>query len=70
MSDNIYVVSGAGIYNETTHLGAGDDTLIAGDYAGFVLIDLLKDNRIKFTVIKVINFNGDTDTNFTMWLEQ
>jgi hypothetical protein len=70
VGDNIYVVSGAGNFNETSCLGAGDDTLISGEYAGFVLIDLLKDNRFKLTVMKVINLNGDTETTFTMWLGQ
>jgi hypothetical protein len=70
VSDNTYVVSGAGIYDHHINsIGAGDDTLLAGEYAGFVLIDLLKDNKTRLTVTKVININGDTETTFTMWLE-
>jgi len=70
VGDNTYVVSGSGIYDyHTDSIGDGDDTIFAGEYEGFVLIDLLKDNRIKLTVIKVINIKGDIDTTFTMWLE-
>ena len=70
MGDNTYVVSGSGIYDyHTDSIGDGDDTIFAGEYEGFVLIDLLKDNRIRLTVIKVMNIKGETDTTFTMWLE-
>ncbi|MCH8033068.1 MAG: metallophosphoesterase [Bacteroidetes bacterium] len=70
VGDNTYVVSGSGIYDyHTDSIGDGDDTIFAGEYEGFVLIDLLKDNRIRLTVIKVMNIKGDTDTTFTMWLE-
>ena len=70
VGDNTYVVSGSGIYDyHTDSIGDGDDTIFAGEYEGFVLIDLLKDNRIRLTVIKVMNIKGETDTTFTMWLE-
>ena len=70
VADNTYVVSGAGIYDSHTNSTAvEDDTIFAGEYGGFVLIDLLKDDRIRLTVIKVININGDTENTFKMWLE-
>ena len=70
VGDNTYVVSGGGIYDNTNSIGVGDDTILTGEYAGFVLIDLLKDSRIRLTVIKIININGDTETTFTMWLNE
>jgi len=70
VGDNTYVVSGAGIYDyHTSSIGVDDDTIFVGEYGGFVLIDLLKEDRIRLTVIKVINTNGDTEATFTMWLE-
>jgi hypothetical protein len=69
VGDNTYVVSGGGIFDHTTSLGNGDDTILSGEYAGFVLIDLLKDDRTMLTVIKVINIIGDTEKTFTMWLD-
>ena len=71
VGDNTYIVSGAGSYDyRTRSIGVDDDTIFVGEYGGFVLIDLLKDDRIMLTVIKVINTNGDTEATFTMWLNQ
>lgn len=71
VGDNTYIVSGAGSYDyHTRSIGVDDDTIFVGEYGGFVLIDLLKDDRIMLTVIKVINTNGDTEATFTMWLNQ
>jgi hypothetical protein len=70
VGDNTYVVSGGGIYDDINSIGNGDDTILSGEYAGFVLIDLLKDNRAKLTVIKIINIKGDTEKTFTMWLDE
>ena len=70
VGDNTYVVSGAGIYDSHTNsIAVDDDTIFAVEYEGFVLIDLLKEDRIRLTVIKVINIDGDTENTFKMWLE-
>ena len=70
IGDNTYVVSGAGIYDyHTSSIGIGDDTIVAGEYEGFVILDLLMDDRIRLTVSRVINKSGDTETTFTMWLD-
>ena len=70
VGDNTYVVSGGGIYNHTESIGKGEDTILSGEYAGFVVIDLLKDDRTMLSVMKIINLNGDTEKTFTMWLNE
>ncbi|UCH66600.1 MAG: metallophosphoesterase [Ignavibacterium sp.] len=70
VGDNTYVVSGAGIYDHTTSLGEGEDTIVSGEFAGFVVIDLLQNDRTKLSVIKVLNIDGDIETTFTMWLDE
>ncbi|MBK9099231.1 MAG: metallophosphoesterase [bacterium] len=71
VNDNIYIVSGAGIWGHVEKaLGEGDDTFFAGRFEGFVTLSILKDNRIQLNVIRVINENGDSENVFTMWVKE
>ena len=71
VNDNLYVVSGAGIWGHVEEsLGEGDDTIFAGQHEGFVILDYLHDGRTKLTVIKVVNEAGDSKSVFSMWLNQ
>ena len=70
-NDNIYVVSGAGIWGHVERaLGEGDDTIFAGRFEGFITLNFLMDERIQLSVIKVINEKGDTENVFSMWVKQ
>lgn len=71
VNDNIYIVSGAGIWGHIEKaLGEGDDTIFAGRFEGFVTLSILKDNRIQLNVIRVINENGFTENVFSMWVKE
>ena len=71
VNDNIYVVSGAGIWGHIEKaLGEGDDTIFAGRFEGFVTLNIFKDDRIQLNVIKVINEKGDTENVFTIWVKE
>lgn len=70
VNDNIYVVSGAGIWGHVEKaLGEGDDTIFAGRFEGFVSLNILSDERIQLNVIRVINERGDTENVFTVWIK-
>jgi len=70
-NDNIYVVSGAGIWEHVERaMGEGDDTIFAGRFEGFVSLNILSDERIQLNVIKVINEKGDTESVFSMWVKE
>jgi len=71
VNDNLYVVSGAGIWGHVEKaLDEGDDTIFAGRFEGFVTLNFLMDERIQLKVIRVINENGDTENVFTMWVKE
>ncbi|HEY6626766.1 MAG TPA: hypothetical protein VIZ21_07415, partial [Ignavibacteriaceae bacterium] len=71
VNDNLYVVSGAGIWGHVEKaLGEGEDTIFAGKFEGFVTLNFLMDERIQLNVIKVINEKGDTENVFTMWVKE
>jgi predicted MPP superfamily phosphohydrolase len=71
VNDNLYVVSGAGIWGHFEKaLEEGDDTIFAGRFEGFVTLNFLMDERIQLNVIKVINERGDTENVFTMWVKE
>lgn len=71
VNDNIYVVSGAGIWGHIEKaLGEGDDTIFAGRFEGFFTLNIFKDDRIQLNVIKVINEKGDTENVFTIWVKE
>ncbi|MDZ7624418.1 MAG: metallophosphoesterase [Ignavibacteriaceae bacterium] len=71
VNDNLYVVSGAGIWGHVEKaLGEGDDTIFAGKFEGFVSLNFLKDGRIQLNVIRVINENGETENVFSMWVKE
>jgi predicted MPP superfamily phosphohydrolase len=71
VNDNIYVVSGAGIWGHVEKaLGEGDDTIFAGRFEGFITLNFLMDERIQLAVIKVINEKGDTENVFRMWIKE
>ena len=71
VNNNIYVVSGAGIWGHVERaLGEGDDTIFAGRFEGFITLNFLVDERIQLSVIKVINEKGDTENVFSMWVKQ
>jgi hypothetical protein len=69
ISDNLYVVSGTGIWGHVEEsLSEGDDTIFAGQHEGFVVLDYLYDGRIQLSVIKVLNESGKTQNVFSIWL--
>lgn len=71
INDNLYVVSGAGIWGHVEKaLGEGDDTIFAGRFEGFVTLNILNDQRIQLNVIKVINESGKTEIVFSMWVKE
>jgi hypothetical protein len=71
INDNLYVVSGAGIWGHIEKsLGEGDDTIFAGRFEGFVSLNIFNDERIQLNVIKVINEKGDTENVFSMWVKE
>jgi len=71
VNDNLYVVSGAGIWGHVEKaLGEGEDTIFAGKFEGFVTLNFLMDERIQLNVIKVINEKGDIENVFTMWVKE
>lgn len=68
-SDNTYLVSGAGIWGHVEDsLGEGDDTIFAGRYSGFMVIDFLSDGNKKLSVVKVLDESGECGVVFTMLL--
>jgi hypothetical protein len=70
-NDNIYIVSGAGIWGHVERaLGEADDTIFAGRFEGFITINLLTDERIQLSVIKVINEKGDTENVFSTYVKE
>ena len=71
VNDNLYVVSGAGIWGHVEKaLGEGENTIFAGRFEGFVTLNYLIDERIQLNVIRVINEKGDTENVFTMWVKE
>ena len=71
VNDNLYVVSGAGIWGHIEKaLGEGDDTIFAGRFEGFVSLNIFNDERIQLNVIRVINEKGDTENVFSMWVKE
>jgi hypothetical protein len=71
VNDNLYVVSGAGIWGQVERaLGEGDDTIFAGRFEGFVSLNIFRNGRIQLRVIRVINKNGDTENVFSMWVKE
>lgn len=71
VNDNIYAVSGAGIWGHVVKsLGEGEDTIFAGRFEGFVSLNVFNDNRIQLNVIRINNEQGYTETVFSMWLEE
>ena len=67
--ENTYLVSGAGIWGHVEDsLVEGDDTIFAGRYSGFMIIDFLSDGNKKLSVIKILNESGESQTVFTMLL--
>ena len=69
IGDNLYVVSGTGIWGHVEEsLSEGDDTIFAGRYEGFIVLDYLFDGRINLNVYKVLNENGHSKSIFSMWL--
>jgi hypothetical protein len=71
VNDNLYVVSGAGIWGHVERaLGEGDDTIFAGRFEGFVSLNIFRNGRIQLRVIRVINKNGDTENVFSMWVKE
>lgn len=71
INDNIYVVSGAGIWGHVERaLGEGDDTIFAGRFEGFVSLNIFNDERIQLNVIRVINEKGESEKVFTMWVKE
>jgi len=71
VNDNLYVVSGAGIWGHVEKaLGEGDDTIFAGRFEGFVSLNIFNDERIQLNVLRVINEKGDIENVFTMWVKE
>jgi hypothetical protein len=70
VNENLYVVSGAGIWGHAEEsIGEGDDTIFTGEYEGFVMLDYLSNGKIKLSVIKVLNNEGDSIIDYSMWLK-
>ena len=70
-NDNIYAVSGAGIWGHVVKaLGEGEDTIFAGRFEGFVSLNVFNDDIIQLNVIRINNEQGYTETVFSMWLEE
>lgn len=68
--ENPYLVSGAGIFGHLEDsLGKGDDTIFAGRYSGFMVIDFLSNGTKKLSVIKVIDETGEDEVVFSMMLD-
>ncbi len=69
VNDNVYVVSGSGIWGHVEEsLTEGDDTIFAGQHEGFIILDYFFDGRIKLSAIKVLNKAGDSQNVFSIWL--
>jgi hypothetical protein len=69
VNDNVYVVSGSGIWGHVEEsLTEGDDTIFAGKHEGFIILDYFFDGRIKLSAIKVLNKAGDSQNVFSIWL--
>lgn len=64
-NDNLYIVSGAGIFDLVDdHVGYGDEILYADNVPGFFMLDFLADGRIKLSAIQVLDRQGNTRTSF------
>jgi hypothetical protein len=64
-NDNLYIVSGAGIFDLVDdHVGYGDETLYADNVPGFFMLDFLADGRIKLSAIQVLDRQGNIRTSF------
>lgn len=69
VNGNKYLVSGAGIWGHVTEsLTNDEDTIFAERYEGFMILDFLRDGRIRLTVIKVIDEIGKNSEVFSIFL--
>lgn len=67
---NIYLVSGSGVWGEAERsLSEEDDTIFKGRYEGFMILDYYSDNKVKLSVIHVLDENGNYEEVFSMWLK-
>lgn len=68
VKDNLYLVSGAGIYDLVDdYVGAGDETLFADNVPGFFILDFLSDGRIRLSAIQVTDRSGNTKTVYELY---
>lgn len=69
-NNNIYLISGAGIYNGVdSQLGSGEDAIYTADEPGFMVLDFYKDKRIKLSVIEVIDESGKVSVSFSKYIK-
>jgi hypothetical protein len=70
-AENIYLVSGAGVWEGVEEsLTEGDDTIFKGRYEGFMNIDFVDNGRVRLSVIRVLDENGNHKEVYSMWLEK
>jgi len=67
VNDNLYLVSGAGIYDLVDdYVGTGSETIFADNVPGFFILDFLSDGKIRLSAVRVIDRLGNTATAFEM----
>ncbi len=68
ITNNLYLVSGAGIYDLVDdYVGKGNETIYADNVPGFFMLDFLSDGRIRLSAVKVIDRQGSTAITFEMF---
>ncbi|MBT8390742.1 MAG: hypothetical protein HKP17_09585 [Ignavibacteriaceae bacterium] len=67
--ENIYVVSGSGIWGHVEEsLSEGDDTIFSGQHEGFIVLDFISNGKMELKAIKVTDERGNSQQVFSMWL--
>lgn len=66
----LLLVSGYGTSKHDPSLSAGENTIFAHRYPGFMRIDLLRDGRVRLGVIEPVDDAGDPGEVFSMWVRQ
>lgn len=71
INDNLYLVSGAGIYDLVDdYVGLGNETIYADNVPGFFILDFLTDGRIKLTAVKITDREGSTVKTFELFTKK
>ncbi|MFO7525966.1 MAG: metallophosphoesterase [Ignavibacteriaceae bacterium] len=65
---NIYVVSGAGIYDLVAQrVSEGNETIYSEAAPGFFIIDFLDDGRIRLSAVEVVDRKGATEITYEIF---